>query len=172
MKRFFLILICLGSISISVSKVEAKSSIYLELLGSGILYSVNYEYFIKDDMPLRTGVGRWSFETFFFEDVHTTIPLTFSILKGEGNHKLELGGGGLFHRIYSEVKPLSIGSPSDSILNKFREHEVYLLGVVGYRYQKSKRGILFRLTYTPAVSTILDVPNQLIWFGLSAAYIF
>ena len=124
MKRFFLILICLGSISISVSKVEAKSSIYLELLGSGILYSVNYEYFIKDDMPLRTGVGRWSFETFFFEDVHTTIPLTFSILKGESNHKLELGGGGLFHRIYSEVEPLSIGSPSDSILNKFREHEV------------------------------------------------
>ena len=156
--------------------MEAKSSIYLELLGSGILYSVNYEYFIKDDMPLRTGVGRWSFETFFFEDVHTTIPLTFSILKGEGNHKLELGGGCLFHRIYSEVEPLSIGSPSDSILNKFREHEVYLLGyllgVVGYRYQKSKRGILFRLTYTPAVSTILDVPNQLIWFGLSAGYIF
>ena len=85
MKRFFLLLICLGSISLPVSKVEAKSSIYLELLGSGLLYSVNYEYFIKDDMPLGIGLGS--------PTPTTPVILSLSQLRGKSKHKLELGGG-------------------------------------------------------------------------------
>ena len=158
-----------SSVPLSTWKIETKSSLYGELLGNGIVYGLNYEYFIKDDLPIRIGVGRWSSNNF----LHTTVPITFSILKGKSNHKLELGGGGLFHRIYSEVKPVSsFGIPPDPVFNEFHKHEVYLLGLVGYRYQKLKRGGLFRLTYTPAISTLTDVQNQLIWFGLSAGYTF
>ena len=45
MKRFFLLLICLGSLSLTVGKVEAKSSIYGQLGGSGLGISLNIRIF-------------------------------------------------------------------------------------------------------------------------------
>ena len=143
MKRPFLLLICLGSISLPVSKVDAKSSIYIQLGGSGVGISLNYEYFIRDDMPLRVGFGTilWI----------SSIPVTLSKLTGESRHKLELGGGiGLRGKTSSAVS-----------------------GIVGYRYQPEVAGAIFRLSFTPIIETVVGGGGVLVpWVGLSLGYTF
>ena len=144
MKRFFLLLICLGSISLPVSKVDAKSSIYIQLGGSGVGISLNYEYFIRADMPLRVGLGT----ALFFYPLTTSI--TLSKLVGESRHKLELGGG------------ISI---LDSAWSNSRSTRV--LGIVGYRHQPAVADPIFRLSFTSFFATI---PPPLL--GISTGYIF
>ena len=76
------LVICLMG-TLPLIKVEAKSSIYAELLGSGLVSSLNYEYYIKDDLPIRIGNSIIGFQPI----------ITLSKLIGKGRRKLELGGG-------------------------------------------------------------------------------
>ena len=100
--------------------MEAKSSIYGQLGGIGFTISLNYEYFISDDMPLRIGLGLPS------------IPINLSKLVGESRHKLEFGGGIILPDMIS--------------------------GVVGYRYQPEISGPIFRLSFTPLISSGFIAP--------------
>src|SRR5262249_13962329 len=80
----------------------ALNSIYLELGGSGPLYSLNYERFLGDEISARIGVMFMSVSASASAGGQTTTanvtwfdaPLTMSYLGiGTPNHKLELGGG-------------------------------------------------------------------------------
>jgi len=126
-----------------LSKVEAKSSVYGELLGSGIGLSLNYEYFIRDDLPLRVGFG-------YLLYVYS-IPITLSKLIGESRHKLELGGG---------IVPTFAFIGFSGVFS----------GVIGYRYQPEVRSSTFRLSFTPMFFP--DDPYVLPWFGVSYGYTF
>jgi hypothetical protein len=121
---------------------ETKNALYFELLGSGGLYSINYERNIHRNIYGRVGFGTWQVNDSFSMNPEpgriTTIPLLITYLSGHTNHHFELGGGLLLGN-----KKDYMGSSSISTLN----------GYVGYRYQSFiSKGFLFRIGIAPFIS--------------------
>jgi hypothetical protein len=116
---------------------EARNAVYLELLGNGGLFSLNYEREVADGVLARAGFGSWSFTSLWTgaETTVTTVPLTIAFVRGRGEHRLELGGGMTFGR----SRETFFGS----------SNFVSLTGLVGYRYEQPGRGYLFRAGATP-----------------------
>jgi hypothetical protein len=123
--------------SFAQSTEEARNALYLELLGNGGLFSLNYEREVADGMLARAGFGTWSSTSFWSEGktTVTTVPLTIAFVRGRGDHRLELGGGMTFGR----TRETFAGSSAF----------VSLTGLVGYRYEQPGRGYLFRAGATP-----------------------
>jgi hypothetical protein len=80
----------------------APNSIYAEGLGAGLLYSINYERMVIDDLGVRAGFGYWSMGASATMDGQTvgasasylSIPITASYVGVRNRkHSLELGGG-------------------------------------------------------------------------------
>jgi len=124
----------------------ARNAVYLELLGNGGLYSVNFEHILHDTLALRVGFATWNSPAIFYDgtppDRFTTVPVTVSYLLGGGERKLELGGGVTFgratrDRFASDRRNFSFSS---------------LTGIIGYRSQPLGRGYLFRAGVTPFYS--------------------
>ena len=108
---------------------------YLELLGNGGLYSINYERRIRPKMVMRYGAANWTSED-WFSDSETRIyafPITTSYLVGSSKHKFELGGG------------ILVGHRKDEFDKGFF---LSLTGIAGYRYE-ADGGFLFRAGLTP-----------------------
>ncbi len=103
---------------------KAKNSTYLELLGAGIFWTLNYERTFNDFMSLRIGAGTVPSLAYAF-------PVTLSYHGiGSFNHSLELGLGlTVFH--YG----IEFANPSTSVAS---------LAFLGYRYQPSEGGFFFR----------------------------
>lgn len=108
---------------------------YLELLGNGGLYSINYERKVRPKLVMRYGAANWTAED-LFSDSETSVysfPFTTSYLIGSAKHKFELGGG-----IVGGVRK----DESD------RGLFLSLTGIAGYRYEADS-GFLFRAGLTP-----------------------
>ncbi len=124
----------------------ARNAVYLELLGNGGLYSVNFERMLNDTLALRIGFATWNSPALFYDgtppDRLTTVPVTVSYLLGSGERKLELGGGVTIGRATRDRS--SIHQKSSSFSN--------LTGIIGYRSQPPGRGYLFRAGVTPFYS--------------------
>ncbi len=135
---FFLLMMCY---SVRSQDVYAKNAVYLEVLGNGGAYSLNYERAFSPKFLLRVGFASWSSSAPFGGDESiTTIPVMINSLFGTGNHKFEGGLGFLLggeKHSGNEAWPES----SDTIFA--------LTGVAGYRYQKPSGGIIFRAGLTP-----------------------
>lgn len=173
MKKPFL-LICFmllyGAYSASYTQAQdsrtAKNTLYLELLGNGIFYSVNYEHFLSDQLAARAGIsystltsetsGQTQKEGNFF-----TFPLMLNYLVGKGSSHLELGGG-LSIITFSETNPES------NLLDFISGTTVLVTGTVGYRYQQPDGGFVFRIGFTPLTNFNVVAP----WGGLSLGYAF
>jgi hypothetical protein len=129
---------------------QANNSLYVELGGSGALYSLNYERFVLDDVALRIGFGYVSLTgstingaTVTADVSLVTIPVTASYLGiGSGNHRLELGGGAVY---------ASISGAIDSTGTKAFGSASGVVGtaIVGYRYTRPSGGFTFRAAFTP-----------------------
>lgn len=87
------------------SRARAENSVYVEGLGAGLLYSVNYERLVIEDLAVRGGFGYWSVTASAGDGTTSasasssamTIPITASYLGvGSKKHILELGGGMTF----------------------------------------------------------------------------
>ncbi|WKW13494.1 hypothetical protein Strain138_002817 [Pseudogemmatithrix spongiicola] len=117
---------------------------YLELLGSGGPWSMNLERAIGS-WRMRGGFASWSTSD-FWSDVstsYTTVPVTLSRVLGDGNHRLEIGGG-------VTLGGRSGGSSSSGIFaSEESSRFVTLTGIFGYRYQKPGRGFVFRAGLIP-----------------------
>jgi hypothetical protein len=82
----------------STATSPAKNAVYLEGLGPGLLYSVNYERLVIDGMAVRVGFSYWSVSASATSGGSTatasagfvTVPVTVSWV---GVNHLELGGG-------------------------------------------------------------------------------
>jgi hypothetical protein len=77
---------------------RAPNSIYLEGLGAGLAYSINYERLVVEDLGVRAGLSYLSLSASAGDSSAsaslTTIPVTVSYLGvGSKHHILELGGG-------------------------------------------------------------------------------
>ncbi|MFT3924374.1 MAG: hypothetical protein QM778_17690 [Myxococcales bacterium] len=80
----------------------APNSVYIEGLGSGLFYSVNYERRVIDDLGVRAGLSYMSISssastgsaTATASSTYLTVPLTVSYLGVRGRRSgLEVGGG-------------------------------------------------------------------------------
>lgn len=129
----------------SNSPVRSQShpnSIYLELLGNGGLYSINYDRLLSDNVGIRLGLMYLSEASFLFvtaKDI-TVIPVTLNFFTG-GEHKLEFGAG---------VSMVSVSGADFLGLEKNSgESTAVPTATLGYRYQPADGGFLFRIGFTP-----------------------
>lgn len=133
-----------------------RSSIYLELLGQGGLYSLNYDLKVSPKISLRAGISVWGFKSIDFiffqmnEFKFRSFPIMVNYLPGKRSSRLELGlgimptyistgGGSVFYLIHSDEPTKETIFP--------------LVGNIGYRYQPEDGGIMFRAGLTPSLSS-------------------
>lgn len=136
----------------------AKNAVYAELAGNALIYSVNYDRRFGQNFTgrlgvMRAGVGGVSF---------TNIPIMGNYLVGSGNHRFELGIG-------PQIFIVSIDVGNDSGFG-FEEDGTAFGGTatIGYRYQPTDGGFVFRVGLTPSFSSAGFLP----WAGLSLGYAF
>lgn len=123
-----------------------RNTLYLELGGSGALYSVNYDRILKNK---KRGMTSFSIGTTYwgkidYSDGRTDIgiPVSYNYLIGKKNNHLELGIG--LTILYSRV----LNNYLDAKEDQKGISSIFSLKC-GYRYQKPTGGFLFRATFTP-----------------------
>lgn len=150
-------------------KEPARNAIFAEVLGNGLLYSINYERMVPDwNIGLRAGA---SFIAYQVSDASgsgalrlISFPIVASYYWGTTAHKLQLGLGATI---------LSFAASTDSTGTKF-SGDVDGLGVaatavVGYRYWPYEHGISFGIGFTPLLRT---TKGLLPWGGADFGYAF
>ena len=126
-----------------------KNTVYLELGGNGLWYSLNYDRFLwkrsKSAIAARIGVAY-----FGGQGAHaTTVPVTVSYLFGGKKHFLEVGTGFTWLQSYSE-KIAGFG----------------YFGVIGYRFQRIQQsGLMYRISLTPFLAEYSTDKGSLNWVG-------
>lgn len=137
-----------------------RNAAYLEVGGSAIAPSINFERRFTEEWVGRAGLSWVTGET--SEDTETTfiVPLTAShVNRPWSSHHLELGGG----------VTLVLGDSLD-LWDSFDDDEkvtdAFLTGIVGYRYQKPTGGFQFRAVLTP----VLGSEGGGLWGGVSFGY--
>jgi len=124
-----------------------KHAVYGELLGQGLLGSLNYEYTIKPkgNWTNSYSVGAayipriWQFGT---GEEYINLNLTSHWLRGKSMHKLEIGSG------------LNYSRTSFFFSNNLYAHKVYLQPLAGYRLETPNSRFIFRLTATFMVNVV------------------
>jgi len=138
----------------------ANNSIFLELLGNGGLYSVNYERIFGDsNFSLRAGFSYFSLSAGDSSTSLITIPLLVNYYIGGLDHKLQLGAGALGAYVSASTTSTGTGYLSGSGVG------VAGTAVVGYRYIPHDGGFNFGVGFTPIVGAGGFAPFGGISFG-------
>ncbi|MDF1673824.1 MAG: hypothetical protein P1U41_09970 [Vicingaceae bacterium] len=168
--RLLLIIIisftCLPLISNAQKDIENssinKNSVYLEVGGSGLWYSINYDriLFKREHKALSVRAGI-SYLGDFSDTNAITIPISASFLYGRNKNFLEVGGG-----------PTTLHSFAESITG------VGAIGIIGFRHQHTNnKGLMYRIVFNPFLveySTDKGYWNWVAipWAGISLGYTF
>lgn len=110
---------------------RAWNALYLELLGAGIVGSINYELRPVHNFSARVGIAPLDADA-----VH--VPVMAFLLLGHGRSLLELGAG-------------------TTIQVTGEDRRVFITADIGYRYHPDTPGGLFRIAFTP-IFTVDDRP--------------
>ncbi|HEX6981459.1 MAG TPA: hypothetical protein VF181_01755 [Balneolaceae bacterium] len=151
----------------SLTKETSRNHLFIELVGSGGFYSLNYERMVNPKLYVRLGLSYLNTRNaeIQFPDGEVrrstkafTVPIFVGRLIGKNNHYFEVGAGvipNLF--LVDEANPAI-------------EDEFFLYGglIVGYRYQPDTKGIIFRAGFTPWFTFKEFIPLP----GLSIGYRF
>lgn len=161
-----LLLICFAAIFQSNSLAQhtpnilKSNQLYLELGGNGLIYSINYERLLSENVTLRGGFGVTP-GIIFAEGTFIHIPVTASYLIGSETSKFEAGLGATYFS-GTDVEVFGLPAGDQSL--------VFLTGIVGYRYI-SPGGFVFRIFFTPLYSKESD-PDFIPTGGLSFGFMF
>jgi hypothetical protein len=146
----------------------ASNVVFVEPLGNGLLYSINYErLFERYHLGLRAGASyfSWAVSSYGGSGNLTLVsfPLVASYYVGATRHKLQLGAGATI---------LYLAASSDSEGTKFEGDRagagVAATAVIGYRYLPPHGGITFGAGFTP----LLRPGRFLPWGGVSGGVVF
>jgi len=148
---------CLVSFS-SSSAQQRRDSVFVEVMGSGLMASIHYEHLFTENLGLNAGVGGYC----AIMAGGISLPVTVTYLIGEGNHKLELGAGA----VYASIDADFLDEDEDPIFN-LDDDTLLGTGFLGYRYV-SDAGFLFRAGFTPFFYDGNFIP----YGGLSLGYSF
>lgn len=159
MKKLYLILPIIILLPIAgygqnSSEIRAKNTVYFELFGSGIVYSLNYERIFKNKITLRVGAGYLPPNSNSIIDEMVSLPISSSYLKSMGeNSFIELGIGGTYYKID-------------------QSSGFFLSPIVGIREQNLfNGGAVARLNFIP-VFQMVPKRNIYLTAGLSIGYNF
>lgn len=130
---------------IGATSIHAQANtVYFELFGNGLVYSVNYDRMVTDNISVRAGYGGLTVKSIETQEEAkiTMIPVLGNYLMGDGNHKLEIGGGVVMVSIdYSgNVEDIDFSIGADGAIPT---------GNLGYRYQKPEGGLFFKASLCP-----------------------
>jgi hypothetical protein len=129
------------------SEAPAPNAIYLEALGSGFIYSLNYERLVVDQLGVRVGFGYWwqgaevttSSGTTTASGSFLTVPITVSYLGlRSGRHVLELGAGmALIHLSgsISGLGVLSAGAGTTPVGEALIGYRIQPMGAAGLNFR-------------------------------------
>jgi hypothetical protein len=118
----------------------ASNDVFIELVGSAPIGSVNYERLFGSHVGLRLGVGYLRATSFLGNDLdRVEFPAVLSASLGEGPHRLELGAGAVPGVLTASGAGHRVETPATA--------------VIGYRYCSTEGGFLFRATFTPLIDT-------------------
>ncbi len=154
----------------------AQNAVYVELLGNGLVYSINYDRFISPNSSIRAGIGYIGLSasaptdngdgTVSNNNVSAsllTIPITFNYFLGShdekgrlSSSKFELGLGIIFidaGESFGAISAAGVGVGGTA--------------TVGYRYQSYDGGFVFRVGFTPVFALSAFFPYGGIGAGFS-----
>lgn len=144
------------------SIVIAKNAVYIEGVGIGGLGSINYEriFYTTAKFQLHGRIGISTINLNDFTDKFNPdliFPIAVNLTYGN-QHNVEIGIG----QTYSNIVQAENGGVerNNSLSANFN---------IGYRYQKSNGGILFRCGYTPFIENYQRFQH---WAGGSIGYAF
>jgi hypothetical protein len=146
----------------------ALNDVFFEALGSGLLYSLNYERMIeKWHVGLRAGASYFTYPVSSYGRsgnlTLVSFPLVASYYFTWRNHNLQLGLG---------ATVLYTGVATDSLGTKFDDERsgagLAASAVIGYRYLPRARGVSFGVGFTPLLRTSKFLP----WGGANVGYAF
>ncbi len=145
---------------------RALNAVYFELGGNAIIYSINYERFLTQDISARIGVGYLSLGESLPDDgataALTSVPVMINYLGvGQFNHRLELGAGFVALHVSARAGA-GFGSSFGSGLLAAGTASV------AYRYAPLNGGFTFKAGFTPLISSFGVYPT----FGLSLGALF
>ncbi len=131
---------------------NANNSVYLEGLGPGLVYTLNYDRVLGDDFSLRAGFGLVLGEEKSASGEKSIKPLILSIpvmlnYIGGGSRwsMLEVGAGLVLLHVGARVSYIYVQKRDDA------ETSPVAAGLIGYRYQPPNGGFMFRAGVTALV---------------------
>lgn len=150
----------------------AHNVVFAEALGTGLLYSVNYERlfdapWIRGHLGLRAGASYFTYSVSSYGRsgnlVLVSVPIVASYYYGWRAHHLQVGLG---------ATVLYTGVATDSEGTKFENERsgagVAAAGVIGYRFMPRDGGLTFGVGFTP----LLRASKFLPWGGANVGYTF
>jgi hypothetical protein len=137
---------------------EAENAIYLDLLGPGLFYSINYDRMLTNDLSARIGFSYLSFgasassgdATASADFSYWAVPLTVSYLGiGSTSNMLELGGG----PVIMHVQGSGVVEVEDDSGQAGASATVFsMTALAGYRHQPADGGFVFRIGASPVMA--------------------
>ncbi len=130
--------------------ITAPNAIYLEILGSGLVPSINYDRMIGNSFAVRVGVGYLPLGTVVSDSADgpisasiTTVPVGLSWFPFSGPNsapasKLEIGVSAFYANVVAK-----------SFSNTAAGSGIGFGGILGYRLEPSDGGFLLRVALTP-----------------------
>ena len=139
------------SASVADSTFRPQGSFYVEILGSAVLYSFNYDYRFARHAAVRAGFEAWGGST----DVVLGFPVTISaLIGGRGKGSFEIGGGPVFLAGTDNLQDF--------------DGEVIFSTFVAFRLQPPQGGFMMRAGIGP----VFGGGEWLLWPALSFGYSF
>jgi|SRR5690554_662593 len=150
------------------SEIEKqKNTAYLELFGNGLVYTINYERVIAENIFLRFGGGYLGLQLGDSKFRAFSIPIMLNKLYGKRNAKLELGTGILIAKMNSIFEDDVDTNHEGLVFNWF---DFGITTTIGYRHQLNNGGI-FRIGIQPRYlfgsNTLEELANFTISTGIS-----
>lgn len=133
----------------TVPPVTAKNTVFVEFLGNGGVYSLNYDriFFQRDRFKTSFRVGAslmphksYVAENYFFS---MTLPVEINGMWGSNRHHFEAGLG---------YTPFYWSRQNTANMPGVRENRRFsnmLISRIGYRYQRPEGGLFFRAALMP-----------------------
>lgn len=151
------VLLALTIVAASSAAAQAptvtRNRLYVELLGSGIVYSFNYERELHERLNVRIGIGGLPFQSVQYAVGFGMVGTTL----GSRPHSVRLAaGGGLLYAI-----DVWVIEAVDRLYG-------YGTASVAYQFQPRARGVFFRAACTPVVTA----DEAQLWGGVGVGWAF
>ena len=172
----FILPIIISSKIVYAQHLKVKHAFYAEAIGNGKNYSLNYERRIYNStqvyMFLRAGISPTKYKNVTNPYLAPKFPIELNVvMRSMYEHMIECGLG--VTPYLSREKAINSNGTSTAIgPSEFNQYYVLRLG---YRYQPTESGMVFRIAITPLLADEDDthISNKILpLYGVSLGYTF